>query len=75
MLQIDQLIACLQSSVNQQGLLADKKREGGYSVDFFFFTVCVKHFSGFIEALEHVHQKGITSATKSADVAGFTFAT
>ena len=27
-LQIDQLIACLPSSVNQQGLLADKKREG-----------------------------------------------
>ena len=46
MLQIDQLIACLQSSVNQQGLLADKKREGRCPGDYFFFTVCVKHFSG-----------------------------
>ena len=51
MLQIYQLIACLQSSVNQQGLLADMKREGRCSDDYFFFTVCVKHFSGFIEAL------------------------
>ena len=51
MLQIDQLIACLQSSVNQQGLLADKKREGRCSGDYFFFTVCEIHFSGFIEAL------------------------
>ena len=51
MLQIDQLIGCLQSSVNQQGLLADKKREGRCSAKYFFFTVCVKHFSGFIEAL------------------------
>ena len=30
-LQIDQLIACLPSSVNQQGLLADKKREGRWT--------------------------------------------
>ena len=52
MLQIDQLIACLQSSVNQQGLLADKKREGRCPGDFFFFTVYVRHFSGFIEALD-----------------------
>ena len=52
MLQIDQLIACLQSSVNQQGLLADKKRESSCSGDYFFFTVCEKHFSGFIEALD-----------------------
>ena len=52
MLQIDQLIACLESSVNKQGLLADKKREGRCSGDYFFFTVCVKHFSGFIEALD-----------------------
>ena len=27
-LHIDQMILCLQSTVNQQGLLADKKREG-----------------------------------------------
>ena len=54
-----QLIACLQSSVNQQGLLADKKREGRCSVDYFFFTVCGKHFSGFIEVLD---SKGISCA-------------
>ena len=52
MLQIDQLIACLQSSVDQQGLLADKKRGGRCSGDYFFFTVYVRHFSGFIEALD-----------------------
>ena len=51
MLQIDQLIACLQSSVNQRGPLADKTREGRCSGNYVFFTVCVKHFSGFIEAL------------------------
>ena len=39
-------------AVNQQGLLADKKREGRCSDDQFFFTVCGKHFSGFIEALD-----------------------
>ena len=61
MLQIDQLIACLQSSVNQQGLLADKKNEGRCSVDYIFFTVCVKHFSGFIEALD---SKGISCTLK-----------
>ena len=38
--------------MNQQGLLADKKREGRCSDDYFFFTVCGKHFSGFIEALD-----------------------
>ena len=43
-LQIDQLIACLQSSVNQQGLLVDKKREGRCSSDYFFFTVYVRTF-------------------------------
>ena len=37
--------------MNQRGLLADKKREGRCSGDYFFFAVCVKHFSGFIEAL------------------------
>ena len=69
MLQIDQLIACLQSSVNQHwGLLADKKREGRCSDDYFFFTVCGKHFSGFIEALDSkglscTLKKGITLAT------------
>ena len=61
MLQIDQLIACLQSSVNQQGLLADKKREGRCSDDYFFFTVCGKHLSGFIEAWD---SKGILCPLK-----------
>ena len=61
MLQIEQLIACLQSSVNQQGLLADKKREGRCSADYFFFNVYVRHFSGFIEALD---SKGILCTLK-----------
>ena len=43
-LQIDQLIACLQSSVNQQGLLPDTKREGRCPGDDFFFTVYVSDF-------------------------------
>ena len=38
--------------MNQKGLLADKKREGRCPGDDFFFIVCVKHFSGFIEALD-----------------------
>ena len=38
--------------MNQQGLLADKKREGRCPGDFFFFTVYVRYFSGFIEALD-----------------------
>ena len=42
--------------MNQQGLLAGKKREGRCSGDYFFFTVCVKHFSGFIKASD---SKGI----------------
>ena len=67
MLQIYQLIACLQSSVNQQGLLADKKREGRCSDDYFFFTVCGKHFSGFTvgfggNIMYASAKKGITSA-------------
>ena len=79
MLQIDQVIACLQSSVNQQGLLADKKREGRCPGDYFFFTVYVRHFSGDIEALDSkgilcTLNKGITSATECADVVGFTLA-
>ena len=52
MLQIDQLIACLLSSVNQQGLLVDKKREGRCSGDYFVFNACEIHFSGFTEALD-----------------------
>ena len=79
MLQIDQLTACLQSSVNQQGLLADKKREGRCSSDYFFFTVYVRHFFwlyrsvGFEGNIMYT-KKGITSATECADVVGFTFA-
>ena len=38
--------------MNQQELLADKKREGRSSVDSFVFTVCEINFSGFIEALD-----------------------
>ena len=37
--------------MNQQGLLADKKREGRCPGDYFFFTVWEINFSGFIEAL------------------------
>ena len=47
--------------MNQQGLPADKKREGRCSVDYFFFTACVNHFSGFIEALD---SKGISCTPK-----------
>ena len=47
--------------MNQQGLLEDKKREGRCSSDYFFFTVCLKHFSGFIETLD---SKGILCALK-----------
>ena len=47
--------------MNQQGLLADKKREGRCSGDNFFFTVCEINFSGFIEALD---SKGILRTLK-----------
>ena len=42
--------------MDQQGLLADKKREGRYLGDYFVFNACEIHFSGFIEALD---SKGI----------------
>ena len=39
--------------MNQQGLLADKKREGRCSGDYFVFNACEIHFfSGLIEALD-----------------------
>ena len=38
--------------MNQQGLLADKKREGRSSGDYFVFNACEIHFSCFIEALD-----------------------
>ena len=60
-LQIDQLIACLYSSVNQQGALAHKKREGRCSGDYFVFTACETHFSSFIKALD---TKGILRTLK-----------
>ena len=63
MLQTDQLIARLQSSVKKQGLLANKKREGKCPGDYFFFAVFVKHFSGFIEALD---SKGILCTLKKS---------
>ena len=47
--------------MNQQGLLADEKLEGRCSGDYFFFTVCEIHFSGFIEALD---SKGILCTLK-----------
>ena len=36
----------------QQGLLADKKREGRCSGDYFVFNACEIHFWCFIEALD-----------------------
>ena len=47
--------------MNQQGPLADKKREGRCSGDYFVFTVCETHFSGFIEAFD---SKGILRTLK-----------
>ena len=47
--------------MNQQGLLADKKREGRCSGDYFFFTMCEIHFSVFMEALD---SKGILCTLK-----------
>ena len=46
---------------DQQGLLADKKREGRCLGDYFVFTVCEIHFSSFIEALD---SKGILRMLK-----------
>ena len=65
MLQIDQLIACLQSSGKQQGLLADKRREGRCLGDYFFFTVFEIHFSGSVGLDGNIMytKLGITSAT------------
>ena len=47
--------------MNQQGLLADKKRDGRCSGDYFVSTVREIHFSGFIEALD---SKGILRTLK-----------
>ena len=41
--------------------VADKKREGRCPGDYFFFTVYVRHFSGFNEALD---SKGILYTLK-----------
>ena len=51
--------------MNQQGLLADKEREGRCSGDYVFFTVCEIHFSGFIEALD---AKGIVRMLTSETI-------
>ena len=79
MRQIDQLIACLQSSVNQQGLLADKKREGRCPGDYFFFTVCETFFwlyrSFGFEGNVMYAKKVLRQPQKCANVAGFTFVT
>ena len=48
--------------MNQQGLVADKKREGRCSGDYFVFNACEIHFSGFIEALD---SKGILRTLKA----------
>ena len=53
--------------MNQQGALADKKREGRCSGDYFVFNACEIHLSGFIEALDtkgilRTLKNGITSA-------------
>ena len=48
--------------MNQQGPLADKKRGGRCSGDYFVFNACEIHFfSGFIEALD---SKGILRTLK-----------
>ena len=47
--------------MNQQGLLADTKREGRCSGDYFVFNACEIHFPGFIEALD---SKGILRSLK-----------
>ena len=47
--------------MNQQGLLADNKREGRCSGDYFLFTWCERHFSGFIEVL---YSEGILCTLK-----------
>ena len=47
--------------MNQQGLLAEKKRKGRCPGDYFYFPEYVRHFSGFIEALD---SKGILCTLK-----------
>ena len=41
-LQFNQVILCVQLSVNRQGLLVDKKHEGKCLSVFFFGNVCTK---------------------------------
>ena len=53
------------SHLNQQGLLADKEREGRCLGYYFFFTVCEIYFSGFIEALD---AKGILRTLTSETI-------
>ena len=49
------------SESTRTACIADKKREGRCSGDYFFLTVCEIHFSGFIEALD---LKGILDTLK-----------
>ena len=48
--------------MNQQGLLADKKREGRCSGDHLFFTVCVKTFFWLCRSVGY--EENIMYATK-----------
>ena len=48
--------------MNQQGLLADKKREGRCSGDHLFFTVCVKAFFWLCRSVRY--EENIMYATK-----------
>ena len=48
--------------MNQQGLLADKKREGRCSGDHLFFTVCVKTFFWLCRSVGY--EENITYAAK-----------
>ena len=40
------------SESTRTACIADKRREGRCSGDYFFLTVCEIHFSGFIEAFD-----------------------
>ena len=48
--------------MNQQGLLADKKRDGRCSGDHLFFTVCVKTFFWLYRSVGY--EENIMYATK-----------
>ena len=60
--------------MNQQGLLADKEREGRCLGDYVFFTVCKIHFSGFIEALDPKGIVRMLTSEKISDSAEYLYA-